>query len=87
MFDVLQVVLPETAVRVPVFEQDMRPVGGVGVLEEEEGLPADGAASGDAWTLGSVELDCSLEIGEAGALFEGLFPPRPEAMVDTVLAL
>lgn len=62
----------------------MRPVGGVGILEEEEGLPTDGAASGDAWALGSVELDCSLKIGEAGALPEGLFPSCPEVVLDVV---
>lgn len=77
MLDVLQVVFPEGAICISVLEQDMRPVGGVGILEEQEGLPADGAASGDTWALGPIELDSSLKLSEAGTLFESLPPSRP----------
>ena len=77
MLDVLQVVFPDSTVGMPVLKQDMRPVGCIGILEEQEGLPTDRPASGNAWALGSVELDCSLEISEAGALLESLPPPRP----------
>lgn len=38
MFDILEIVFSEGTVRIPVAEQDMRPVDSVGVLEEEKGL-------------------------------------------------
>lgn len=38
MFDVLEIVLPEGAVRVPALQQNMGPVCSVGVFEEKEGL-------------------------------------------------
>lgn len=38
MLDVLEVVLFERTVGIPILQQDMRPVGGIRVLEEQEGL-------------------------------------------------
>lgn len=40
LFYVLEVVLPESAVCVSGLEQGVRPVGGAGVFEEQEGLEA-----------------------------------------------
>lgn len=81
MLDVLQVMLPERAVGIPVLKQKMRPVGSVGILEDQEGLPADGTASSNTWALRSIEPDRSLELGEAGAMFERLLPSR--SMTDS----
>lgn len=39
-------------------------------------LPADGSAARHARATGSVELDSPLQVGETGALFKGLIPPR-----------
>lgn len=38
MLDVFKVMLSQGAVGVSALQQDMRPVGGTGVFEEEEGL-------------------------------------------------
>lgn len=38
MLDVLEVVFPESTVRVPVLQQDVGPVGGVHILKQQEGL-------------------------------------------------
>ncbi len=41
VLDVLEVVVAQRAVRVSGFQQDVRPVGGRGILEEQEGLARD----------------------------------------------
>lgn len=38
MLDVLEIVLPQSTIRVPVLKQDVGPVGRVHILEEQEGL-------------------------------------------------
>ena len=85
MLDVLQVMFPDSTIGMPILKQDMRPVGCIGIFEEQEGLPTDRPASGNARALGAVELDCSLEISKAGALSDSLLPPRP--IVGLVSAL
>ena len=81
MLDVLEIVVPQRAVRVPRLEQDVGPVGGGGIVEEQEGLPANGPAPGKTRAAGPVELDGPLEIGKAGAGLERLVPPAPDMCV------
>lgn len=38
MLDILEIVFSQGAVSVPALEQDMRPVGGAGIFEQQEGL-------------------------------------------------
>lgn len=76
VLDILEIVFSECTVRIPVFQQDMGPVGGVGVFEEQEGLPTQRSTAGHAGTIGTVELDGALQVCEAGALLECLAPAR-----------